>query len=198
MKLPPLYITDEYVEIPALFRSDATGEPFDHCLVCNRYLLGDNTQYLVEKAFRSYKGFEARDTIFEYALCMPCREQMSEMLSAESKSRIEAYFEEHVDFVARRTQLLSSGQRDVESWLETCLITCHPASELEEFQVFCECAGEHMLFTYLPYMVGGPAMDEIANLLSDKTIDELNGFSDEFLGLPPELEDIFTRRVVLF
>lgn len=197
MDLPELYIINEFVPVPRVFYSDATQEPFAACIDCGRHLLEDGTQYIVEKAFRSYKGFEARDTVFEYALCLECRDALSETLSAESKERIDAYFAERTDLVKRREALLSDGKLDVDEWIGRCVVTGERTSAMEEYQILCQCDGSDMLFGYVPYAIGGNAIDEVVSLLSNATIDELNGFSDQHLGIPPELEDIFAKRVLL-
>lgn len=197
MDLPPLIITHEYVEVPEVFWSDASTGRFENCLVCERYLLEDGTRYLIEKAFRSYRGFESRDTVFEYAMCEECRLQMQEEMSAESRERVDQFFTDHVDFVERRKKLLASGDLQSKPWLDRCLITGEPTSDMEEYQVYCECDGAHMLYSYLPYAVSGAAIDQIVALLSNPTIDSLRGFVDRHLGVPPEFEDIFAKRVVL-
>ena len=197
MNLPDLVIINEFVPVPEIFHSEETRKPFDRCIDCGRFLLDDGTQYMIEKAFRSYKGFDARDTVFEYALCLECRERLAETLSSESKARIEAYFANHTDLVRRREDLIRGERLTVEAWLERCVVSGEPIREMEEFQILCQCDGPDMLFGYVPYAIGGAAIDEVVNLLSNATIDQLNGFSDEHLGIPPELEDIFAKRVLL-
>ena len=56
--------------IPSLFWSDITCKPFENCIKCERYLLEEGTLYLIEKAIKSYVGFDATSTVFEYAMCM--------------------------------------------------------------------------------------------------------------------------------
>ena len=46
-------------------------------------------------------------------------------------------------------------------------------------------------------MISGEAADEVMQLLSNSTIDILNGFTDEFLGLPPEFKDLFKDKPML-
>ena len=191
--------TEHFEPVPEIFRSTETGEPFERCAMCDRYLLDHDTSYVVEKAFRSYRGYKARETVFEYALCYDCREELTSEFSRESMERIQNYFAERVDMVARRQKLIEDAPEGLEldPWVSRCIVTGEPVSEMEEYQVFCECEGPLMLYGYSPYVLGGAAIDEIMELLSAKTLDELNGFADDVLGLPPELEELFTRRVVL-
>ena len=199
MESDGIIYTDHFEPVPEIFRSTETGEAFDRCAVCDRYLLDDGTTYVIEKAFRSYQGFDARETVFEYALCTDCRDDLTAELSAESLQRIQDYFRSRVDVVARRQRLVDDDPTSVhlEPWISHCMVSGQSIGEMTEFQVYCECDGPHMLYGYSPFLLGGQTMDEIADLLSNKTLDELNGFADDILGLPPELEELFARRVVL-
>ncbi len=190
---------DHFEPVPPIFQSTETGRAFERCVACDRFLLDDTTQYVIEKAFRSYEGFDARETIFEYALCVDCRDALMEELSEESLQRMQNYFASHVAVAVRRLRLIESAQSNVQldPWISTCMISGAPVQELNEYQVYCECQGPNMLYSYAPFTIGGPVMDEIAELLSNKTLDELDGFADDILGLPPELEELFKRRVVL-
>ncbi len=191
--------TEHFEPVPELFRSTETGQPFERCGMCERYLLDYDTNYVIEKAFRSYQGFDARETVFEYALCYECRDRLTAEFSRESMERIRDYFSERVDLHARRRKLIGEAPQglQVQPWISSCLISGEPTDQMDEFQIYCECDGPFMLYGYSPYLLSGKVMDDIADLLSTKTLDELNGFADEVLGLPPELEELFTRRVVL-
>ena len=46
----------------------------------------------------------------------------------------------------------------------------------------------------MPYVIGGAAVDEIAHMLSNKTIDDLRGFMGDNFGIPPEFRDLFKDR----
>jgi hypothetical protein len=191
--------TEHFEPVPELFHSTETGRPFERCGMCDRHLLGPDSSYVIEKAFRSYSGFEAREVVFEYALCSNCRDKFTSELSRESLERVRDYFMRRVDVKARRKKLIEEEPEAVrlEPWVSSCLVSGEPVSEMDEFQIFCECDGPVMLYGYSPYLLSGKVMDEIADLLSAKTLDELNGFANDVLGLPPELEELFTRRVVL-
>ena len=200
MEFDGFLFTEHFEPIPELFQSTETGRPFERCSMCDQYLLDeDASSYVVEKAFRSYRGYEARETVFEYALCFDCQLKLKAEFSRESMERIQDYFKERVDVAARREMLIEEAPDGLEldPWVSRCIVTGEPVSEMEEYQVFCECDGPYMLYGYSPYSLGGAAVDEIVQLLSAKTLDELNGFADDVLGLPPELAELFTRRVVL-
>lgn len=199
MKSEDHALSEPPVPVPQIFRSTETGDLIERCAVCDRPLLDSSTDYVIEKAFRSYQGFDSRETIFEYALCSACRDELMAELSRESLERIQGFFSARVDVALRRLQMLNAAESepDVGPWISSCLVSGEPIDDLEEYQIYCECRGHNILPSRPPFLIGGPVLDEIADLLSNKTLDELNGFADDILGLPPELEELFRRRVVL-
>ena len=84
-------------EIPKEFYSFETKAPFEFCIECNKYLLDEGTEYLIEKAIKNYEGYEAQDVIFDYAICMECAEDMRNQISKESWESMMRYFQENID-----------------------------------------------------------------------------------------------------
>ncbi len=64
MQLPPIGPMREYIPVPKVFHSFATGMPFQQCKICEKNLLLDGTQYVIEKAIKRYPGYEAQDVMF--------------------------------------------------------------------------------------------------------------------------------------
>lgn len=178
------------VEIPKVFYSDATGMPFGHCIQCGAPLLKSGTHYFIEKAIKNYPQLESTDTIIEYAICYPCYMEVRKSLSQQSQQRIEAYFLENVNLYERMKSVLDPGNRDPDAWLSQCIIKGIQRRTAPEYQIMCECTGDRMHLSLAPYMVSIQAMDEITDLLSAQTLDALNGFYNDHLGLPPELQPI--------
>lgn len=178
----------EYTDIPEIFYSFATKAPFERCISCNQSLLDSETQYLVEKAIRYYREYNTQDVVFEYAICFDCAERMRKELSLASLARIQEYFDEKVDLHERREKLMDTSPTDVNNWLDRCLVTGESADSLDEYQVYGHFMGDRCVFSYMPYMIGGPAVDELTDLLSTKTLGEIGRFIDENFGLPPELK----------
>jgi len=208
------------ISIPESFYSEETDAPFETCLVCERPLLEPETEYLIEKAYRRYPEFEVQETIFEYALCIDCHEDVVDSFSESSQEQCEAYFSDSVDLERRAMRLLQKNEDDadesrsdaeatdeeapriispshhdgdeappdLDAWLDGCVAHGTPKDELQEYQVLGHCVGESMVLTHMPLMLGGPAMDELMQLLSNETLDELGGFRDEYFGLPPEFD----------
>lgn len=187
----------EYPDMPAVFKSHSSGQYFERCISCNIYLLEAGRQYFIEKAIRKYTGFQATDVIFEYAMCMECADKMRQELSTESLQKIQNYFAGKVDLFERYSQL-SAKEKEPESLLSHCIITGKPVEALEEYQVYAHCEGKSLLLSGMPYMISGEAMDEIADLLSEKTLGEIDRFIDENFGLPPELKKPIKDNPVIF
>jgi hypothetical protein len=205
------------IPIPTTFHSDETEQPFRECLVCECSLHDGSTEYLVEKAYRHFDEFDVTETVFEYAICLSCHLEIVESFSELSRTRCEAYFDDHVDLSERAARLLStqddpreegapeepSGPSDrprllhatpdpddidLNDWLDGCIVHGTPMEDLSEFQILGHCTGDQLLLSHLPVAIGGRAMDELAERLSNETLDELGGFRDEYFGLPPELK----------
>lgn len=190
MKLPPLKEIYQYIEIPRVFYSDATGKPFSHCIDCEKYLLADGVQYFIEKAIKNYSDYQTSDTIIEYAMCIDCYARVFNSFSDTSKKNLEKYFTSHVDIFERRMALLKNRDLNVDNWIANCVIKNKPANELSEYQIVCQCDGKDLLFTYSPFMVSDLAIEEMMELLSNKTLGEIEDFMDDFFSYPPEVRDI--------
>ncbi|MEZ4700199.1 MAG: hypothetical protein R2834_07720 [Rhodothermales bacterium] len=190
--------TRHRVEIPPMFHASSTGAPFHACVVCHAPLRAYGTHYVIEKAIRRYPEFDMEDTVFEYAMCLACYEQMQQAMSEESLRRVQDYFLNRVDLDARRQALFAGDSTDPANWISHCLVTGAPRESFTEYQIFCQCDGGDLLFTHLPYLIGGPTIDEVAQLLSNKTLGEIDGFMDRHFGLPPELrKKLMDRPLVM-
>lgn len=181
-------------DIPKTFYSDADEKPFTHCTVCGCDLQTGEVPYMIEKAYKRHRKFNITDTIFEYAMCMPCYMQMANKLSQESKENMRKYVEEHLNPLERMQNFYHQQDFDPDSWLQHCMFTGADKNELDEYQVMGQFLGDQMLFTELPAMISYVAADEMMQLMSNKTLDELDDFTDTFLGLPPEWKELNPKR----
>ena len=183
------YVTPKYMSIPKIFRKDATGGYFETCISCECNLLEEEVDYLIEKALKPYDGLNSYSTVFEYAICWACSEKMRMTLSQESKANIAKYFDQHLDLEERRKRF-EETPLDVERWLGTCAISHAPVSELKEFQIYGHFQGSDMIFHHYPFTLSGQVMDELIHLISNKTLDDLQNFTDQLTSGPPEFADL--------
>ena len=178
---------DQYIDLPSEFYSDASGTPFQRCLGCDLYLLEEGTRYFIEKARRRYPAFAFEDTVFEYAMCIECLEKLHSVMSEESLQRVQAYFAQSVNLESRSIALLNQDPPSLEPWISSCIVKGTSIKDMTEYQIFGLFEGNRLVFNLLPYAIGGEAIDEVGELLSNKTLGEIDGFMDEYFGLPPEL-----------
>ena len=168
----------------------------ERCIGCDLELLETNSDYMIEKAFKSYQGLESYSTIFEYAMCMNCVNKMHNTLSEESRANISSYFQEHAQIT---TRVMTSSGTDIMPWLDKCILTNQKAKDIPEFQIYGHCQGKNMILDGYPFMISGKATDDLIELISDKTLDELQNFTDQLTGGPSEFIDILkTRPTILF
>ncbi|REK18168.1 MAG: hypothetical protein DWQ37_04560 [Planctomycetota bacterium] len=195
MDLPRLEIHDEFIEIPRLFRT-FEGQPFEQCLICEKKLGGEGLldageQYVIERSF------VGEEPIYEFAICLTCIGGMQCELSAESRMRMEAHFEERVDLVERRRSLLDQSREAFDPWIDTCLLTGKKRQEARAYTVYAHCWGRRLLFSYLPYMITDAGIEGLERLLSKQTRETLDDFVGQNLGMPPEFQDL-PRSPALF
>jgi len=197
-ELPEIRIIEHYCEIPDVFQSSDTDAPFSNCTICNAELIESDSMYIIEKAIKNYKETQVKDVIFEYALCLNCLDEMRHSLSNESKEKIDQYLLDKSDLAERRETLINDNRLDVNEWISNCFVNDEKAEELPEYQIMCQCQGKHMLFTYMPFMLSCNAAEEIQQLLSKQTKEELDRFYNENLNIPPELEEFFKTKTLIF
>ncbi|MBN2215632.1 MAG: hypothetical protein JW723_15490 [Bacteroidales bacterium] len=180
------------IEIPKVFKTFISEEYFRNCITCDKYLLDDETEYVIEKVIRD--GYVE----LEYSMCMDCVEKMRLKMSKESMERVNQYFEKNFNFYDRRYDLLSSQSSDIDDYISSCLFKNKSIHELEEYQLLGHCRGDKMLLSVFPYMVSKDAIEEVQELLSAKTREELDDFTDKHFGLPPDLKEIIRSKRPVF
>lgn len=167
-------------EVPSEFYSFESGKPFSHCIDCGCELLESEREYVVEKAVRNYSGYTAQDVIFDYAICMSCAFDMHQKMSEESKSAIFNYMNE-------KMQNKQTNIEDIN--LKNCAFTKMSAHDCTEYQIVAHCKGKHLKDGIMPFMVSGLILDELSDLISDETRDEMNRFVNEHFPTSPYLKE---------
>jgi len=181
--------------IPKIFHK-ADGGLLDECIMCNRNVLNPACDYLIEKAVRAYPEIKKTEVIIEYAMCMPCAEAMRNELSVESRQRIEAYFKQYVD-PNKRQALLTPKRAVFKNWIDNCLVKGTPIKKSMEYSLYAHGYGKKMVYDFFPYAISGEVMEEVNNLLSEKTREVLDDFIGKHFSGPPEIAEILKKRPVL-
>lgn len=181
----------EGLPIPEVFLSADTKKPIDRCIDCDHDLLKGDRFYVIEKVFKKYPAIDKVEVLFEYAICQLCYDQMKEKMSAESMQNLSEYMIHNTDFEALH-QRINESPDDPESWLDQCMIKGTNIDELKEYQMGAFFKGDRLVTNYLPpFMVGEEAMEEMNQVLSKETKDEMDGFLGDHFGVPPELRKDF-------
>lgn len=163
--------------IPKVFWQFETDGPFHRCSICSVDLMQPDTNYLIEKAFQN------GETVFEYAMCFDCYQKLSQELSADSKKRIQHYFEEHIVIESRRHAMLANREKPAEHWLSECLVKGTPIDACPEYQIYGWCIDRDLVYTGFPYMLSGAVIDDLLQLLSPETRGVLDSLSDQLFGI---------------
>ena len=185
------------IEIPERFYSDADGKPFETCQVCGKYLLDEGTSYVVEKAFKNYEGFEFDTTLFEYAICLPCHSEIQKSMSDESLRNLQNYYMGVIASKGNNPIVINVNDFQLDDWISKCFFKGDQVKNMEEYQLVAQFNGSKMVLNMPPMVVGQTAMEEMTELLSNETIDEMNGFKQKFLGPDPQLEEILSGKKLI-
>lgn len=184
------------IKIPKKLYSDLTDETFKNCLVCNEDLMSSRVPYMVEKAFK--KGPSGTvNTIFEFAICMPCAQKTQDQMSRESLQKIQNYFMERSNLQNRAELNMVKESFGFEDCIEDCVLSGESIQECDEYQVLALCQGDEMEMGVFPYAISGAEAEKMQDLLSEKTKDELDDFMNTFLDLPPELKMLLEESSTL-
>ena len=186
---------ERYIDIPKVFRSSETNKPFDTCMVCNKYLLDDGTQYMIEKSVRQHSAVGVSEIIFEYALCLPCAAKFHEAISIETKNRITAYFSNPANITPRPGQLADHDE-DIQPWINRCIVKGTLISESAEYQLIGQCRGGRLLLSEMPIALSFEAMDEISSLMSAESLGEIDDFIGNYFTGPPEVAELLKRKLI--
>ena len=177
-------------KIPKIFFSDLTNSPLEKCLTCDKRLLEENVEYLVEKALKTYDGLKSYSTIFEYAICMDCALNMRKKLSQKSMQSVQNYIHQNMDMERLRDLNQSQINFDLDARLSKCMVKDIDVRDIGECQIYAHCSGKNLSNLELPYMISGKALDELSMLLSTETQDEMDSFKDKLIDGPSEFEDL--------
>jgi hypothetical protein len=87
---------------------------------------------------------------------------------------------------------------DLDNWLSRCFFTGKDIKEMKEYQLVAQFNGNKMVMNMPPMVIGEKVIEDMAELLSNKTIDEMNGFRDKFLNPSPDIEElVFGKPLIL-
>lgn len=152
-------------EIPERLYSAYDNKPFEKCVECSADLLASSVPYGIQKVYRG------GETIFEFAVCMPCMESFNGEWSEESRKAVEEY-------------LATATLRHLE--FEGCNL-CGTDADDAECVVFALASGNGLLD--VPHLVCNACAEGLEDLLSEATRKGMEDFtSRNFPGVPEQLD----------
>ncbi len=158
--------------------------------MCEKELLESKSEYVIEKAYRRFKDEKGEELLFEVAICLDCAFSMRSSLSKESVSNIQRFF--FKKSMERRSALEDTDEL-MSNPLGQCLLNGKAIDDMEEYQIYAHCRGTEISMEGGYYLLSDEIIEEIQSLLSKETRDELQRFSDDNFGIPPELQKLFSR-----
>lgn len=189
---------DFLVDIPEQFYSDGDGKPFETCVVCGKSLLVEGTRYVIEKAMKNYAESQYSATLFEYAMCLDCYQEMQKGMSEESMRNLQEYYQKIIEEKGGQYITIDLANFNLKDWLSKCFFKDKPVAEMKEYQLIGQFDGNRMIMNTPPMAIGEEVMEEMSDLLSEKTKGEMDHFREQFLGPPPEIEELLHGRKLIF
>ncbi len=156
--------------------SEETGEAFSHCLRCHLPLAEIDAPWLVNKEFHR------DECVLEYAICQPCRDEVADQLSEESKESVRKFLEQEIDWEERVRECMLF--QDLTDRFGTC-VSCHTArGELEGFGISALFDSDGQLVTGpLPLLICRNCIARMTASLSESSREVWRNFlADHFAG----------------
>lgn len=185
------------VDIPPQFNSDAEGEPFRYCKICEEELAGKDT-YFIEKSVRQNPD-GSYITFFEYALCFDCAKKTSNELSIESRENMKNFMTSSHNQITQNPEWIpeESSEENMNHILKKCGFSGNPIEVGSEHILYGMFQSNHLIVGPYPMVMNAEVMEDLQEVLSQATKDFLDDFSKELTGVPPEFEDLFKPKPVL-
>ncbi len=165
--------------IPTSLYNEDQKVPHSNCKICNKDLM-QGEPYAIQKVYKNYPDQDSAQVLFDFAMCQSCIEEARAELSLESRQRIDAFMMKGLQDLQAQDE--NPRQRFAQN---RCTISGSRLSESQEYQVMAICQGEMMLES--PICLSDTTLEAIQELLSEKSRDELNRFTENNFGWPPEL-----------
>lgn len=172
------------MRLPKLFYNTVKDLPFSACSKCDRFLLQDGVEYMIEKVCIP------NDVLYEFAICHFCLGKVQKEISEESLKNMEAFQEKE----------MNSGIQMIDGMLDfgidkikQILNNKHPGINYES----CNIVGYFNGTQVMPHSVlcaSTQALENMQDVISKKTRDSFDDFTDFLGGIPPDLEELFKVR----
>ncbi len=160
--------------------SEETDEPFTHCLCCRVPLLETDAPWLVNKEIIH------DECVLEYAICQPCRDQVTDQLSEESKKSVRKFLETEIDWEERIQEFMLVA--DATERFCKCIVCATPRAELTGFGISALFDSDGSLVTGpLPLLICTACIAKMTANLSEDSREVWRRFlAENFVGPPSD------------
>lgn len=107
--------------------SGETGAPFRHCVGCRLPLVETVARWLVNREFRH------GECVLEYAVCEPCRDQVTDRFSESSKEAVRHFLEREIDWEMRVAEFEAAADPAIR--FENCIACRIPRESCEGYAI---------------------------------------------------------------
>ncbi len=173
------------MDIPPVFYNTVKDLPFSNCSKCDRFLLDSSIEYLVEKVCIP------NDVLHEFAICQYCIEQLYKEISEESMEKMQNFQQGE----------MNKGFQVIDKYLDLnienikkALSQKQPYISYESCNIIAYFRGNKISSSMPPVCVSTQIIENMQDLISKKTRDNFDDFTDFLGGVPPDLEELFKVR----
>ncbi len=162
-------------------QSDETDRPFAHCILCEQGLLEIGASWLVNKEFQN------DECVVEYAICIPCRDEVGKGIDAESKQAVRHFIADEIDWDSRMKEFMMEA--DVAGRFDACIGCLEPREGLGAYGI-CALydADGDLTVGALPLLICNTCTARMFSKISDSSRETLQKFRKAFLTGDADLD----------
>ncbi len=178
--------------IPLQFQQGFFDGYFQSCQFCHCNLLDDQCNYIINKSYTD------KQLVYEIAMCMNCKMELSKAYSKESIESINKLFPWN-DILEKRMNIILTGVEKKHEVLTNSCTLCHEKKEnLTNYYEYAFCNGKDLVYYNYPYLLCETCGLKIYDVLSRKTIEAVNEYFYTYFGAPPEWSNKENNSILLF
>lgn len=166
------------------FHSYETDEAFTECCDCGCNL-HDAGMYIINQSFAG------EECVFEFAMCLDCREKLNNQLSENSRVAMFDFMHDNADMESRLEKL--GHDSDTEQYIENC-VTCGKArTDSKSYTIGAMFTGNHLIKGPFPLLICDDCESKMADTISDETRKFWDNYITENFPGPPSEIDLPTK-----
>lgn len=151
------------------FDSIETGKPFVSCKICQKPLVETGVNWVVNK------HYHRKECILEYAICEPCRDEVSGRFSDASKAWIRDFLETKIDWQERALEWAKLDQPIKR--MDHCVACTMPREWMLGFTISAQFRSDGSLIEgALPLLLCSHCVGQISEGLSPESRETWNRF----------------------